>query len=633
MATTADDAQPDTTSTPPPAATSHDFAQSSHEADEGAAPPKREDAYDYRNSTIDDDRKAAEQVEKRMLERLNERDDSPSGDQQDCEQDAAAKLVQSSYRTHRSRREQRGMNLSSSQRWNDGLLHDKISKAGKDQDGGKNDSASRWKRTGLYTAQVAGAHDKDPDDGQMTEEEEMDLHATNDKEREKIKKERKASKAMEAQYWLEIVDSKHRYGTNLKWYHRHWNEQADTTDNFFHWLDEGAGKDLDLEQCPRSRLDKERIAYLTAEQRRNYLVQVNDKGELVWARNGEKLDTTKEYKDGGPETGIVKMTPEEMEQRKKEQQERRRRAKGGEETSSSSSSSSSSDEEDPEEGREGVKGYSDKGGTAGQGKGAKQFKARVHYYLSPRAVMDRLLRETINKNTWLYVADLRNNLYVGIKQTGAFQHSSFLFGARVTSAGLIKVSNGKLTSLSPLSGHYRAGTVHFKSFIRSLEEEGCDMSSLSVSKSLATIGGIEKYAKVMKKKKHFTETVKSKLGIAKPEAEQQKEQDKSDADGIKKSYQQDGKKHGDEEAYPDDDRLEGPLPHDGKKVEEMTEEERMERGVALIHRAIDRMAVQRSKEADRRIKDTCENDTKKAKEEEVKEDEEEKRQGAGENRK
>lgn len=59
---------------------------------------------------------------------------------------------------------------------------------------------------------------------------------------------------------------------------------------------------------------------------------------------------------------------------------------------------------------------------------------------------------------------------------GRFQHSSLLGGSRVTSAGLIKADEVTLTSLSPLSGHYRAGTMHFKSFVRSLEEQHCDMS-------------------------------------------------------------------------------------------------------------------------------------------------------------
>lgn len=56
--------------------------------------------------------------------------------------------------------------------------------------------------------------------------------ARNDKEREQIKRERNAAKQMEPQYWLEIVDDQHRYGSNLKYYHQRWNE-TDTSENFF----------------------------------------------------------------------------------------------------------------------------------------------------------------------------------------------------------------------------------------------------------------------------------------------------------------------------------------------------------------------------------------------------------------
>jgi hypothetical protein len=48
------------------------------------------------------------------------------------------------------------------------------------------------------------------------------------------------------------------------------------------------------------------------------------------------------------------------------------------------------------------------------------------------------------------VADTSFRLYVGIKAKGAFQHSSFLRGARVAAAGLIKIWNGQLRSLTPL---------------------------------------------------------------------------------------------------------------------------------------------------------------------------------------
>lgn len=47
-------------------------------------------------------------------------------------------------------------------------------------------------------------------------------------------------------------------------------------------LDRGEGKDLDLEEMPRERLEKERIQYLSAEQRLNYLVKFDPEGLLRW---------------------------------------------------------------------------------------------------------------------------------------------------------------------------------------------------------------------------------------------------------------------------------------------------------------------------------------------------------------
>lgn len=38
------------------------------------------------------------------------------------------------------------------------------------------------------------------------------------------------------------------------------------------------------------------------------------------------------------------------------------------------------------------------------------------------------------------MSDTSGRLFVGIKSTGGFQHSSFMYGATVASAGLLKVS-------------------------------------------------------------------------------------------------------------------------------------------------------------------------------------------------
>lgn len=87
---------------------------------------------------------------------------------------------------------------------------------------------------------------------------------------------------------------------------------------------------------------------------------------------------------------------------------------------------------------------------------------------------------------------------MGIKQSGAFQHSSFLQGGRISAAGLIKIKDGQLRSLSPLSGHYRPPTRNFRAFVHSLKDEGVDMSRVSISKSYAVLLGLEGYMKTKK---------------------------------------------------------------------------------------------------------------------------------------
>ena len=46
--------------------------------------------------------------------------------------------------------------------------------------------------------------------------------------------------------------------------------------------------------------------YLSAEQRRNYLIRIDDKGKLRWVNNDRLVDTQKgKHKDAGPNKGIV----------------------------------------------------------------------------------------------------------------------------------------------------------------------------------------------------------------------------------------------------------------------------------------------------------------------------------------
>lgn len=83
----------------------------------------------------------------------------------------------------------------------------------------------------------------------------------------------------------------------------------------------------------------------------------------------------------------------------------------------------------------------------------------------------------------MYVADSDYRIYIGIKQKGRFQHSSFLAGGPITSAGTLVIRDGQLQKISPMSGHYRIDTKYFKKFVDELEKQGVDLSEVKIGKT------------------------------------------------------------------------------------------------------------------------------------------------------
>lgn len=100
----------------------------------------------------------------------------------------------------------------------------------------------------------------------------------------------KRAKMMDQRYFLEMVDLKHRHGSNLRKYHNYW-MNCPSTQNFFYWLDHGEGKDLDLPECPRAKLEHQQVRYLSRDERLNYLVTVDQAGLFLWAKNNELVCT------------------------------------------------------------------------------------------------------------------------------------------------------------------------------------------------------------------------------------------------------------------------------------------------------------------------------------------------------
>uniref|UniRef100_A0A7N0TJD5 Uncharacterized protein n=1 Tax=Kalanchoe fedtschenkoi TaxID=63787 RepID=A0A7N0TJD5_KALFE len=94
-----------------------------------------------------------------------------------------------------------------------------------------------------------------------------------------------------SQHWLEAVDPGHRYGHNLRFYYVRWC-QSPSRESFFHWLNHGEGKDLNLDEtCPRFKLHQQRVRYLCPAEREAYEV-LFDEGKLRNKMSSQLIDTS-----------------------------------------------------------------------------------------------------------------------------------------------------------------------------------------------------------------------------------------------------------------------------------------------------------------------------------------------------
>ncbi|KAL8217114.1 hypothetical protein R6Q57_023951 [Mikania cordata] len=91
------------------------------------------------------------------------------------------------------------------------------------------------------------------------------------------------------QHWLEAIDPRHRYGHNLHFYYVKW-LHCQSRQPFFYWLDIGEGKEVNLEKCPRPKLQQQCIKYLSPIEREAYEVTVED-GKFMYKLSRKLIDT------------------------------------------------------------------------------------------------------------------------------------------------------------------------------------------------------------------------------------------------------------------------------------------------------------------------------------------------------
>ncbi|KAE9590768.1 hypothetical protein Lalb_Chr20g0111131 [Lupinus albus] len=82
---------------------------------------------------------------------------------------------------------------------------------------------------------------------------------------------------------------------------------------------------------------------------------------------------------------------------------------------------------------------------------------------------------------WIFVLSTSKTLYIGQKNKGTFQHSSFLAGGATLSAGRLVVEDGLLKAVWPHSGHYLPTQENFEEFMSFLKERNVNLADVKKS--------------------------------------------------------------------------------------------------------------------------------------------------------
>jgi hypothetical protein len=89
----------------------------------------------------------------------------------------------------------------------------------------------------------------------------------------------------------------------------------------------------------------------------------------------------------------------------------------------------------------------------------------------------QMVSNTSGAGFGIFVMSPTGDVYVGSHKVGIFHHSSFLAGGNVAAAGEMKVSGGKLQTLTNKSGHYKPTHEHNLQVISELQESGIAFGS------------------------------------------------------------------------------------------------------------------------------------------------------------
>lgn len=277
---------------------------------------------------------------------------------------------------------------------------------------------------------------------------------------------------LQCEHWLEATDKQHRYGSNLRVYFDQWLKQQAASSlsscgcevviaheasrddrSFFHWLDEGDGRYVDLQHLgvPRSKLDSEIVLYLSEEEIDEFRVNIDlATGLLKYTLSKDLVHTNMVAADRSSAAAGV-LSPQESFQE---------RAGLVAEHAPVTASACNSTEQ------------------TGSRVTAVDVVASstAHERVEHKETVVHRAKSIIKAKKWIYVLDTENRLFVHPKLHGRFHHSSFVKGGAVRAAGGLEVDNGKIWKITAHSGHYRPSFDSFDRFINVLLDWGADLS-------------------------------------------------------------------------------------------------------------------------------------------------------------
>jgi hypothetical protein len=153
-------------------------------------------------------------------------ENGPSSELSQNEKQKAATMIQRNYRGYRERRQMEGIGMSASARWSDAIselrYRERTRPMSREHALASGDAHTRakrnWQRFSTIASRAA-ADDSDDDSDDYEDSLPID-HEERQRKKVQVRLERaKHAKQMDLQYWLEMVDQKHRYGSHLRTYH------------------------------------------------------------------------------------------------------------------------------------------------------------------------------------------------------------------------------------------------------------------------------------------------------------------------------------------------------------------------------------------------------------------------------